>query len=116
MRIILDTLGVQANTLLVGDKHVLIDVKETRDGCILAIEPIARIIDNKPDDVDLAYDVQVVLDNKEYPFHVSQRFASYYATLDIISLEVKQRLKSKYLSFQLPKPLIIKTCQKGEIR
>ena len=111
MIITIDALIAEASTLLRGDKHVLIDVKETRDGCILVIEPIARIIDDKPDAGDVAYDVGVNLDDREYPFHISQRFASYYPNQDNISLEVRQRLKSKHLAFQSPKPLIIKTCQ-----
>lgn len=112
MIISIDALGAEASTLLRGDKHVLIDVKETRDGCVLAIEPIARIIDGKPDAVDIAFDVGVDLDGREYPFHISQKFTSYYPNQGKISVEVRQRLKSKYLAFQSPKPLVIKTCQK----
>ena len=111
MIVSIDTNGSDASTMFRDNKHVLIDVKETREGCVLAIEPIARVIDDRLDDTDIAYVMRVELDGSEYPFHITQRFVNYYPTVDSITLEIKQRLKFKYLAFQAPKPIIIKTCQ-----
>jgi len=111
MIVSIDTNGSDASTMFRDNKHVLIDVKETREGCVLAIEPIALLIDDRPDDTDIAYDVKVDLDGSEHPFHITQRFAIYYSTVDNITLEIRQRLKLKHLVFQAPKPYIIKTCQ-----